>query len=69
MADEYEVISIDELQRVRDTGGLEKYYRHRIRTKGGVVLTVDIDPVDFTPEKTGPILSKAAKNADKIKSL
>ncbi len=63
----YEVITIDELTRVGDTRGLEKYYRHRIKTAGGVVISVDIDEDDFTPEKAEPILKAAAENADKIK--
>ena len=69
MAKEYEVISIDELTRVSDTRGLEKYYRHRIKTHGGVVLSVDIAEDDFTPGKAGPTLLEAAKNADAILKL
>ena len=33
----YKVLSIDELMRPSDTGGVEKYYRHKIKTGGGVV--------------------------------
>jgi len=65
----YEVLKIDELTRLTDTQGIERYYRHRIRTKGGVVLTVDIDEKDFTEEKAGPIFTKKAENADKILAL
>jgi len=65
----YEVLKIDELTRMTDTQGIERYYRHRIRTKGGVVLTVEIDEKDFTEEKAGPILAKKAENADKILAL
>ncbi len=66
MAAEYKVIKIDELTRLSDTGGIEHYYRHTIRTKGGVVISVDISEKDFTPEKAAPILSKKAQNADSI---
>lgn len=69
MANEYKVLSIDELTRVGDVGGIEHYYRHRIKTKGGVVLTVDISDQDFTAEKAAPILLKKAQEADKILKL
>lgn len=65
----YRVLKIDELTRVSDLGGIEKYYRHTIRTRGGVVLTVDIDEDNFTPDKAGPILEKRAVEADKIMLL
>lgn len=69
MAAEYKVLRIDEMTRIGEVGGIEKYYRHSIKTKGGVVLTVDISEKDFTPEKSAPILLAAAQNADKIKAL
>jgi len=69
MAAEYKVLKIDELTRVSDTGGIEHYYRHQIKTKGGVVLTVDISEKDFTAEKAAPILLKKAQQADKILAL
>ena len=69
MVSVYKVLSIDEMTRLSDTGGIERYYRHRIKTKGGVVLTVDIDEKDFTAEKTAPILEVKAKEADKILAL
>ncbi len=62
----YKVLKIDELTRVSETRGIEKYYRHQIKTKGGVILTVDINEEDFTPEKAVPILEAKAINADKI---
>ena len=65
----FEVISIDEMVRPGELGGVENFYRHRIRTKGGTRLSVDISEEDFTPEKAGPILLKAAQSADKIKAL
>lgn len=69
MGAEYKVLSIDELTRLSDTGGIEHYYRHRIKTKGGVVLSVDISVGDFTEKKAAPILLERAQNADKILSL
>ena len=62
----YSVLKIDELQRVGDLHGIEKYYRHQIKTKGGTVLSVDIDEVNFTPEKAPSILLKKAQEADAI---
>lgn len=69
MAAEYKVLKIDEMVRPGEVSGIEKYYRHTIKTKGGIVLTVDIDEKDFTPEKSAPILLKKAETADKIKAL
>lgn len=69
MTAEYKVLRIDEMSRLADVGGIEKYYRHTIKTKGGVTLTVNINEKDFTPEKSAPILLKAAQNADKILAL
>lgn len=69
MAAEYKVLKIDELTRISDVGGIEHYYRHQIKTKGGVVLSVDISQEDFTAEKAAPILLKKAQEADKILSL
>lgn len=69
MAAEYKVLSIDEMVRPGEVTGIEKYYRHRIKTKGGVVLSVDIDEKNFTPEKAAPILAKKAKEADAILAL
>lgn len=65
----YQVLKIDEMSRLSDVGGVEKYYRHQIKTRGGTVLTVDIDESDFTVERAGPILEKKAAEADKIKAL
>lgn len=69
MAAEYKVLSIDEMTRLSKIGGVEHYYRHLIETKGGVVLTVDIDEKDFIAEKAAPILLKKATEADKILAL
>lgn len=66
MATEYTVLKIDELTRVSDLHGIEKYYRHTLKTKGGVVLTVNVDEKDFTKEKAPPILTKKAQEADAI---
>jgi len=69
MAAEYKVLKIDEMVRPGEVTGIEKYYRHTIKTKGKVVLTVDIDEKDFTAEKAAPILLAAASKADKILAL
>lgn len=65
----FKVLKIDEMTRLSDTGGVEKIYRHQLKTKGGVVLTVDIAEKDFTAEKAAPILEKKAVEADKILAL
>jgi hypothetical protein len=65
----YKVLKIDELSRLSDTGGIERYYRHTIKTDGGTVLTVDIDAANFATEKVGPILLAKALEADKILNL
>ena len=69
MGAEYKVLRIDEMTRVGELGGIEHYYRHTIKTKGGVILSVDIDEKDFTAEKADPILTKRAAEADKILAL
>ena len=69
MTGEYKVVSIDELTRMGETQQIERYYRHRIKTKGGVTLTIDIDEKAFTAEKAAPILLKKAQEADKILAL
>ncbi len=62
----YKVLKIDELTRLSETGGVERYYRHQIKTRGGTILSVDIDADQFTAEKAGPILAARATEADKI---
>ncbi|MBA7578926.1 hypothetical protein ES708_20792 [subsurface metagenome] len=69
MADEYKVLKIDEMSRIAEVGGIEKYYRHQIKTKGGVILTVNVTEKDFTAEKAAPILLKKAIEADKVLGL
>lgn len=66
MSATYKVLKIDEFPKMGDGGVVEKYYRHQIKTKGGVVLTVDIDEAHFTAEKATPILEKKAIEADKV---
>ena len=65
----FRVMKIDEMTRLAETGGVEKFYRHQIKTKGGVVLTVDVSEKDFTAEKAAPLLEKKAVEADKILAL
>jgi len=69
MAVEYKVIKIDEMVRPGEISGVESYYRHTIKTKGGVILRVDVSAEDFTPEKAAPILQEKAIQADKILKL
>ncbi len=68
MAAEYEVLKIDELSRARDSGGIQKYYRHQIRTTAGTVLTADIAEEHFTEDVVAKILTALAIKADKIKA-
>ncbi len=65
----YKVLRIDEMTRLGEAGGVEKYYRHQIKTRGGVVLSVDVGEREFTAEKAAPILAARAAEADKIMSL
>lgn len=69
MGAEYKVLKIDEMVRPGEVGGVERFYRHTIKTKGGTVITVDIDERDFTEEKAAPILLAKAQVADKILKL
>ena len=69
MEKDYKVLKIDEMTRVAELGGIEKYYRHQIKTKGGIILSIDIDEKSFTAEKAAPILLKKAQEADKILAL
>ena len=69
MAVEYKVLKIDEMVKPGEIAGIEKYYRHTIKTKGGIVLTVDIEEKNFTEAKAVPILKAKAIEADKILAL
>jgi len=62
----YKVLKIDELVRPGETGGVERYYRHTIKTRAGTILSIDIDEGDFTHAKAAPILEARAVEADKI---
>lgn len=66
---EYKVLRIDQLSRMSETRGIEQYYRVQIKTRGGVILDVDLDSKDFTEDKAKAILTKQAQNADKILGL
>jgi len=65
----YKVLKITQMVRPRDEGGVETYRRVMLKTKGGVVMSVDINEADFTAETAGPILLAAAEQADKILKL
>jgi len=69
MAKEYEVLKLTEMARTDDFGRVVPYYRVRIKTKGGSVLTVNLEIEDYTEEKAAPILLAAARNSDKILAL
>ena len=65
---EYKVVSGVELTKVED-GALVRYRRYQLKTKGGMVIWVDLDEPDWSDDKAGPIFLKAAQEADKILSL
>lgn len=66
----FEVLKIDELTRIGDANSIEKYYRFRIKTQGGTVLSVDVDQDDYTHEdKVKQILTDKATHADRLKTL
>ena len=69
MAAEYKILSVDQLTRVAELGGIERYNRVRYKTKGGLIRTIDIDEKDFTEEKVAAILTKEAQRVDKILAL
>ena len=69
MVKEYEILWIDQLTRVADLGGIERYARVRFKTKKGILWNIDIDDPDLTPEKAAPIVEKKAKELDGIMSL
>jgi len=69
MANEYKVIRGDELTRMSDTRGVETYRRYQLRTRGGMIIRVDLDEKDWSDEKAGAIFLKAAQEADKILKL
>lgn len=64
----YKVLTIDEMYREAEIG-IEKFHRVRIKTKGGLRLTIDVGEKDFTAEKAAPILLKRAAEADRILAL
>lgn len=66
MEREYKVLTIDEMSRVGEMGGIERYNRVVIKTRGGLIRTVDIEEKNFTEEKVKAILIKVATEADKI---
>jgi len=69
MGTEYKVLKIDEMVRPDELKGLQHYYIHTIKSKGGVILRVEVSEKDFTAEKAAPILLKKAQEADKILAL
>jgi len=69
VGNEYKVLRITEMVRPGEAEGVVKVYRHTIKTKGGVILNVEIKEEDFTTEKVAPILLARAQEADKILKL
>ena len=69
MPKEYQVLKVDEMVRPGEISGVERYYRATIKTHGGTVLTVDLQEADFSAEKAGPVLAKAALAADQVLRL
>jgi len=65
----YAVLKIDEMTRLSDIGGIERFYRIQIKTKGGVVRTADVSEKEFAPQKVAPILAAIAADADSIMAL
>lgn len=64
MAKDYTVLKIDELTRVGDLHGIEKFYRYTIKTAKGNVVTVNINEADSKPDKATPILTARATEID-----
>ena len=69
MTQEYKVLSIDELTRPDDIRGIKQVYRYRVKSKGGVIFTVELDDPDPTAEKVAPVLAAKAAEFDKILKL
>ena len=65
----YTVLRVTPMSRMADVGGIEKYYRIKYKTKGGVVDTIDVDEKDYTEELLPPILVSVAQRHDKILKL
>lgn len=69
MTGEYSVLKVTPMTRVADEGGIEKYYRVKYKTRGGVVDTVDVAEADYSEKSLPPILLKVAEKHDKILKL
>lgn len=69
MDKDFKVLRIDELTRIGETGNIQKFYRHQVKSKSGVIFTVDIPEANFTAEKAQPILLAKAQEVDKIMAL
>jgi len=69
MGAEYKVLRITQMVRPGEVEGVMNVYRHSIKTKGGLVLHIEIKEEDFTAEKAAPILLARAQEADKILKL
>ncbi len=66
---DYKVLKIREMMRPGEGEGVEKFYRHTIKTRGGTVLNIEVAEADFTEERVKGILKDKANEADKILKL
>jgi len=69
MEKDYKVLKITQMVRPGEIEGVVNVYRHSIKTKGGIVLHIEIKEEDLTAEKAAPILLARAQEADKILKL
>lgn len=69
MTPEYKVLKIREMLRPGEGEGVEKFYRHTIKTRGGTVLNVEVAESDFTEGQVATILKGKVLEADKILKL
>lgn len=64
MAKEYTVLKVTPMSRVADEGGIEKYYRIKYKTEGGIVDTFDVPEKEYTAKDLPPIILKLAQKHD-----
>jgi hypothetical protein len=69
MAAEYKVTDSVEMTGIDKARGIFKFRRYTLQTKGGSVITVELEEKNWTPEKAAPIFLKAATEEDKIRAL
>ena len=62
----YVVLKIDEMTRLADAGGVERYYRVKMKTEKGIIISVELEVDELPKDKATPILTKKAKEADSL---